>query len=751
LVLFALGASAVEPPGGDSISFQIHSYNDLFLWPQALRKGSVIWAKVDPAWVPPEGCATQHGVANASDPRGCFLLSHDNPLPSERQYNTTEDLVRLVQQPELRPFFADPEPSRKRHIALCFKNAPGRCDNTTEAANWRSLVTDTLAAFDGAIRQQGLNLEIVLDGDASPNLPCLVPLWRPHNSTYISLQDPAGAFESNNATNGYDRYQIVNEPTVLFDLAADLKFGKFAQQEVYNYLIWEPSDQPEIEHYADSYLKVGQPHVPAGFRYAINIDSAQWRVYAASRTGTAWSDLVVPLPNVSRPLSVAVPRNVVLLQEGSMPLPDVPGMPGDLQIITVFQGEAGGWQWVANPSNTLGGRLAPGSTPPSYASPLPLHWNSTWELPASLVSASAQSFPDGSQFVCLGGDAPATLSCFEANTIGTTTAMEPSAQLELPVHSPTVTTLSVRVLPCQAVSTTSTSLCTVSLVASASSTTLLSWGCTLASKTPQWVGVAAMLVGSSGESVAILCVAEGPLDMATLSGGVTLSVPADPSRVPPGSASQGGVVFSAAGAVFSSPLCSHFQGGAAVLQARECVPGMGHSTALHQVHVGAHADVVSQVVETPGSSWTVLVADTHTDGFCQNSETHNKQAVPATCVFAQQNATTTPLVLNYNFGQWGHWSEQSVGNDPTGPMQSPCADRVFAGAFGMGGDPSPWLFVGNAAPAAGTNSTGAVAGLMVSHTGIPSGTSDGGCGIARSQEGLVIDGWSFPLTTGVYD
>jgi hypothetical protein len=163
---------------------------------------------------------------------------------------------------------------------------------------------------------------------------------------------------------------------------------------------------------------------------------------------------------------------------------------------------------------------------------------------------------------------------------------------------------------------------------------------------------------------------------------------------------------------------------------------------MQQTHVGSGADIA--VVTSAATSGGVVVADTHNDGFCQNSETHNKQPFPSTCVFAQLNATSTPGVLNYNAGAWLDWATQAEGGDAAGHMQTPCSTSVLAGSFSMGsGRPAPWLFSGSAASPAGADTTHAVA-LVVTHDGLPADAKDtGGCGIARAQDGVVVDGFSF--------
>ncbi len=75
---------------------------------------------------------------------------------------------------------------------------------------------------------------------------CLQQRWRPWNATWSG--DPATdpAFLSNNASMGYDRSAVLNQPEGgewAAAVAAD--YGKFVNSS-YVWQIWEPSDQADI-------------------------------------------------------------------------------------------------------------------------------------------------------------------------------------------------------------------------------------------------------------------------------------------------------------------------------------------------------------------------------------------------------------------------------------------------------------------------------------------------------------------------
>ena len=79
------------------VGFQAHSYNDLRIWPQLLRKGARA-IKIDPNFQASSFCAGQQRMRNGTDPRGCFILNHNNPDASSSRYdyNGTDDLLALL-------------------------------------------------------------------------------------------------------------------------------------------------------------------------------------------------------------------------------------------------------------------------------------------------------------------------------------------------------------------------------------------------------------------------------------------------------------------------------------------------------------------------------------------------------------------------------------------------------------------------------------------------------------------------------
>jgi hypothetical protein len=81
---------------------------------------------------------------------------------------------------------------------------------------------------------------------------------------------------------GWDRFAILNEPVDQWPFAVNASYGKFTASP-YAWQVWEPADQQTILEDTDAYVAKGIVHaLPAGMRFAINIDIAQFEV--SSRT-----------------------------------------------------------------------------------------------------------------------------------------------------------------------------------------------------------------------------------------------------------------------------------------------------------------------------------------------------------------------------------------------------------------------------------------------------------------------------------
>lgn len=296
--------ASAAPAYGATLGYQTHSYNDLREWPQMMRKGAR-FVKIDPQYAAAAVCAAQ--ARGGGDARGCLLLSHNDVVSSRTDYNSTGDLLAALAAPEWRPFVTAPRPLT---VSLCFKAVPGAgghaCGNDTASRDWLSLVDELVADAEAAVADHGLNVRFVLDGGAAP-VQCLAQRWRPWVATWITGDAPQDAFTSDNVSLGYDRFQVLNEPVAWFGVAALFGYGKFASSSnPHTWLLWEPSDEDTIDRMAGIYRDAGVVHAP-GLRFAINIDPAQWLLYAADHTGRGWHDDVPASATASAPAVTVVP------------------------------------------------------------------------------------------------------------------------------------------------------------------------------------------------------------------------------------------------------------------------------------------------------------------------------------------------------------------------------------------------------------------------------------------------------------
>ena len=172
-----IGGAAISV-AGSTVGWQEHSKNDLRSWPQLKRKGGRNF-KIDLNYRTPSFCKTQVRVRNKSDPRGCFILNHDNPVPAlgdtRPDYNTSDDVLDFLVENAAR-WFSDPGPQHRQYIALCGKfDGDGRvtddssqavdpCTPTPQVKMWASLMDSFVASATATIAKHNLNVEFILDG-----------------------------------------------------------------------------------------------------------------------------------------------------------------------------------------------------------------------------------------------------------------------------------------------------------------------------------------------------------------------------------------------------------------------------------------------------------------------------------------------------------------------------------------------------------------------------------------------------------
>lgn len=164
--------------------------------------------------------------------------------------------------------------------ALCFKSAPDFCNNaSTTFNNWLALADN----FFARAKNEVTGVEFILDGGVKP-IKCLIGRWPELNSVWISTESPLAAFTSNDKTNDYYRYQIINdmESFWYWTRLANQNYGKFSDPtSKYPYQLWEPDLQSDYLQYIDIYqTATSHPHLP-GFHFAINTDMSMFELYVA--------------------------------------------------------------------------------------------------------------------------------------------------------------------------------------------------------------------------------------------------------------------------------------------------------------------------------------------------------------------------------------------------------------------------------------------------------------------------------------
>lgn len=793
-VVIALAGFAASAP----IRWQAHSFDDLREWPQLFSKANHadnIFVKVDPQWLPASMCASQ-SRANASDPRGCLVLNHDAVTPTSRgSMNTTSDLLAFIASPEHAVWFASP--ASRVTISLCFKGCGGAtcpCSDDPATASWLSLVDDFVAGANSAVTSRNLNVEFVLDGAGNPGSAiCLASRWRPWRSVFITGDDPAGAYTANNASLGWDRLVILNQPLDLWPSTVASGYGKFVSSAApfpnYPFLIWEPSDQPSLIAAANLFQNssaggAGPSSHAAGLRFAINIDPAQAEVYLAPAadvgSATAWNNELVPSTTARLPAVASVQLshrdNSLLLASSWIDVASGPMAPGG-------HGYGSGHELVvavwAVPGSAPGSTLLPvinatvvsttgvvpdpsapaaGSLRPCLAAVTVLEStsNSTLLLASTLTASAAAIAVDTFELI-----------------VGSTEGLTPAGSVLLPLPTATigfatgvascsngsaaVLCVAVSYLPADAASHCALYLVLYTIATARrevadSSSTASSWIATVAAA-PVCV-VAATAATEANVSAA-----------AVSAGGLSVSLVEYSSPVDGSPALAVAMSYSANGTIFGATACASIVAtsvaATVVNDPLTCFgssspgrPRGGDTPAPGTVeplinHVGSQPGVTVQALQAGGglpSALSLLLLESHSNGYCPNSETHNKEADVGLCdQVPLRNAGGA--YVNYNAGPLHAWAWQLLQRDDrpmsdasSWPGASPCSLTMAHGMVDMGAHPAPLLLTAATAPpsvfavlvleGAGTAGVGVADPLL--------------CGAANNATGLRLDGWQLP-------
>eukprot|EP00040_Diaphanoeca_grandis_P027458 m.156355 g.156355 ORF g.156355 m.156355 type:complete len:715 (+) comp30989_c0_seq1:239-2383(+) len=679
---------------GSTIGWQEHSKNDLRGWNQMLQKGGRNF-KIDPQYLHPLECKFQINVRNKSDPRGCFIFNHDTVVDghSRNSYNTTDDLLGFVSNPSHSTYFgavakaSHPEPFV---IALCFKQSPPICSSSNPTtAKWLSLVDDFFATANAMIAQHNLHLQFVLDGDASgsPICTCLMNRWRPWVATYIpgGGQSPGacttGAFHSNNPKLGYDRFQILNEPSAHFNDAVLADYGKFVNSTL-NYQIYEPKDQSEIVQRSNEYINRSLVHT-AGVNFAINIDSAMLQVYVgASNTTntTGWNEVHADTGSSPQLLVfTGIKQRLLVIY--------FKNQTGLMYTIDTFTGGAGAVLHTAVRTNLPADYLGQDSAVTSMST---TEFQGNTMVLVCVGTGMCESFhfdPSSSKLV---SGLIVKVDKVVAVAFNISLESDVSAICEL-VACPAETGF------------TQSTICVAQLAVTVDSKLTLRWW---------WMNVSVVgLVSAPGLISSVAVSAVSPTD------GSHVRVTAVNVQVGRNDVPTIIMAWSGNGHVFAAT-----------------ATGVGKTwsilTSPKPVAVGRSPHLSYVPSPTSIDPRQGIVNLVYMDGFCQNNEAQNKDAKVSVCDVIP---TATEGVLGYGYGLLS--SFQDVLRSQS--MLNACSDTIMHGAYDRGSSPSAGIFVNPTA-------SGQLSIVGV-HEGPGGFTQDPGlCGLAlnRSTEALVLSGWT---------
>eukprot|EP01114_Cavostelium_apophysatum_P021921 TRINITY_DN7782_c0_g1_i1.p1 TRINITY_DN7782_c0_g1~~TRINITY_DN7782_c0_g1_i1.p1 ORF type:complete len:298 (+),score=35.48 TRINITY_DN7782_c0_g1_i1:83-976(+) len=254
----------------DTISFQLHSFNDLREWPQLLTKGGAFF-KIDGHYRPYSFCKTlprRIYQQQLNDSRGCLLMNHDPPLESGVTYFSHLDLYGFVADEDSRRWF--------NSSARIFLYLHGIADNDAypriNTFYVQQLLSEWALTMEMIVRQLNLNAEVivepgVLNGPAAIYYPSESDITNKSSCLYSN----DGACQFQQILNGQANPIPFENIALWIDALCPVQFGKFLETK-YPWVYWEPTDQFSIFEVLDSYLQCGLMHQP-GLQIAINIDT----------------------------------------------------------------------------------------------------------------------------------------------------------------------------------------------------------------------------------------------------------------------------------------------------------------------------------------------------------------------------------------------------------------------------------------------------------------------------------------------
>jgi len=138
--------------------------------------------------------------------------------------------------------------------------------------------------------------------------------------------------------------------------------------------------------------------------------------------------------------------------------------------------------------------------------------------------------------------------------------------------------------------------------------------------------------------------------------------------------------------------------------------------------------VVNNSTETP----TIMVVETNAEGYCFNSDWHNKRAYPLVC---DSTPNSCEHIMNYNYGNFEDWKEQILNGDDT--RISSCHNSIMHGDYDLGKNPNFALLF---------NPVENKLSVLEVHEGFGNQSLDTcGCGYPLPFNGVVLDSWDINI------
>lgn len=742
LVLPGLRASASgaqNTAAGATVGWQEHSKNDLRSWSQLKRKGGRNF-KIDLNWQQPEFCKTQLRVRNKSDPRGCFILNHDDPKPlvhkTRPDFNTTDDVLDFLVTNADR-WFTKVGPEHRQFIALCGKTPStliDPCANTPQVKAWATLMDDFVSEAVSLIAQHRLNVELVLDGSFGGDqlCGCHKSRWLPLKATYGSQPAAAcaAAYLSNASAMG--RMGVLNEPVgTSWERVTKTSppFGRFATNDMeaggaYNLQVYEPKDQKDHNSTVSAYDETGVVH-NSGMRFAINIDSAMAQTWSGSSSGAyAWNAPAV-IPGIQPKIAVVPTLEDEFFGGNSSAL-----------IIAFVRSADNALVWQTSEVIGSHSALLPAPDNPKFGRAKEILFMRDL---VDLQSLSAAELNGSATNLILASDSKGTAMVLKL--VANPPAIDASivVEQELAQKGDVFSSLALSACPGTpvvdcivqlAVQCAGNAPNTGASAGNSKSQTHMSDAAVcsvvlrlyrnVTSQAPTLVGLPLTLnhtVPRGANITGSVAAVDVPPSKAIKLASASDASPT-PCAVSGSNALAALVSYSIAGEVFAAVICYRSMG-PGVVSAHADGPAV-----IAVVRFPAHRDVVERcrysfttshaqpaypftqsfygimfcalhTMRLQGNSPSVSMAtvpelgivamEVHQDGFCQNNEPQNKAPTPAMC---EQTARSTKGVLVYSYGLLQDWAELLA----TEKTMNACHERLMHGAYDQGSAPDVHLY-----------------------------------------------------------